>query len=304
MFIRLRHLTEEIHYIIALLPCFAVLFVPDSLTFEFNDNSIYLYFHFPEIEENPFFYYEYYYNFYDPNTGPDVDCFLDHLVFRNNYTDEEFRPQDKGDCHSSLESSLIIAFSHRDYFEVIVTDFLSNGSLPDGFGIEMYFDDPSQVSLDLPEYTSEIPLLGKYNFYLGNGFILNRFDFWLNEGIVLMHFETVVSYESVNVSKLSFSNSINASESNTVNITSAVVLSDHPSGFTRSLPVKLNSNDLNEMQSKHICTAHNSVSRNCYLSLGSEFVYSFYGVSNFVTRVYSTNNVRGTTPCKLLIIIL
>ncbi len=263
-----------------------------------------MYFQFSEIDENPFLNYgEYFYN--DRNAGSSIDCFLDHVVFRNNLTNEEFRPNDKGRCYSYSHNSLYINFSSRDHFRMVTAAFLSNNhsSGSDSFNLEMYFDDPSQLPLELPAYTSEAPLALNANSYLSDYIGLNQFDFWLNERIVLLHFGTVVSTENVNISMTFTNNYYGGGELSDINntvITDAEVLSNHPSGLTKALAIKLSLADFNEMMSKGICTADNSVNRNCYLSLASGFATSFYGVPSYQTQGYSTSSIRVNPPGKTI----
>ncbi len=113
-----------------------------------------------------------------------------------------------------------------------------------------------------------------------------------------MYFGIVVYSENVNVSKLFFSNDsrYNRNESNIVNISNAEVLSNHPSGLTRTLAVRLSVADFNEMTSKGICTANNSVTRNCFLSLDSGFTTSFYNVPTRQTRGFSCSTCVRVIP--------
>ncbi len=115
----------------------------ESVYFYFSADGAFMDIRFSEIDENPFFSDDDYYNYYG---NPNVDCFLDHIVLRNNYTGEEFRPQDKGLCRSYSRSRLIrMIFSTRDHFRMVLSEFINNRSLPGGHTVLMYFDDPNQL---------------------------------------------------------------------------------------------------------------------------------------------------------------
>lgn len=271
-----------------------------SARFYFNSGGVSIYLQFSEIDDNPFLNYgEYYYNYGDSGVN-DVDCFLDHVIFENTFTGETFRPRDKGNCHSYSRFSVNIEMTARDFFELVTEDFLSNGTLSND--ILMYFDDPNEIPLDLPQYSAETPLRMDLQSYLSSYVGLNEFEFHLDERIVVMHFGAIIYYSNVNVSKLSFSNTYSYygeayNPNNTVNISNAEILNSHSSDLTRTLALRISQEDVDEMMEKSICTRNNSNNvRNCFLSLEAGFAYSFYNVPSYNVRDYGTNYVIVTPP--------
>ncbi len=271
----------------------------DRVVFSYSYNGVIMHLYFNNLMENPFFDdYDYYY--YGLNLVYDVPCFLHQLVFRNADTNEIFQAEHAGTCVSYDTNHVLITMNPRDYFKLVVDEFINTSTTSTTTPLEMYTADMFVVPFNLriqPDDPIEFEAIVDLYSYAG----ITHTDYWTDEGIVLIHFNTFIEVATVNVSKLSLSlsRSNNRDANNTVNITSGEILNQSPSQ-ARSVGIKLTLSDLALLASKGICTESNrSFIQDCYLLIKSGFAAAYHGASVYPRTGYRVNNFQRALTGEL-----
>ncbi len=271
-------------------------------------DELYIYLSFNNLMENPFYDYVYkdffrdYNYYYYLNINPraymlDEPCFLNQLVFRNTDTNEIFQAEYAGTCTSGDTHDVQITMNPRDYFKLVVDEFINaTSTMP--LGLEMYTADMLGAPFNLriePDDPIEFDVSDEdlHPIYAE----ITDTDYWTDEGILLIHFNTFIEVATVNVSKLSLYRNNNRDANNTVNITSGEILNQSPS-LARSVGIKLTLSDLALLASKGICTESNRSFVQCRYQIQSGFA-AYFGERVFRSRDGYVNNFRRALTGEL-----